>query len=120
MKRLVLLLIVLLIAGCSSNLVIIDDGMVLNENICNKIDYDVLIIHETGCLYCEKALPILEEIEKENNLSFKYLDIIKKEDLNYMLEKGFTAQKIPGIIYNCKVYMGAKSKEEYLEILKNG
>ena len=56
---------------------------------------------------------------KENNLSFKYIDIVKKEDLNYILGLGFTTQKIPGIIYKCKVYMGAKTKEEYLEILKN-
>lgn len=119
MKRL-LLLAVLLIAGCSSNLLILEDGMILNESICSKIDYDVLVVHETGCPYCVKALPILEEIEKENTLNFKYLDIVIKEDLNYMLEKGFTTQKIPGIIYKCKVYMGAKTKEEYLEILKNG
>ena len=122
MKKLIwlIVLIPILVAACSSNFIILDEGKVLPEDICNKIDYDALVIHETGCPWCTKAIPMLEEIEKESNLKFRYLDIANKDDLNYMLSLGFTTQKIPALLYNCKVYMGAKSKEEYFEILKNG
>jgi len=119
MKILFLLLVVLLIAGCSGDLTILENENILPEDICNKIDADALVIHKTGCPWCAKAVPLLEEIEKENNLDFRYLDIVNKEDLNYMLSLGFTTQNVPALLYNCRVYMGAKSKEEYREILKN-
>lgn len=121
MKKLVwlVILIPILVAACSSNLIILEDGKSLPANICSRLDNQIIVVHETGCPWCAKSIPILQGIEKEMNTSFMYLDVADKGNLSYMLSKGFTTQKIPALIYKCNIYMGAKTKEEYEGILNN-
>lgn len=102
----------------SDTFVYVDDLKDIPENACNEIGKEIWVVEKTGCPACAKAIPILEEIEKENNLKFKYVNLAIAEERDKLLALGFIPTAVPAFIVNCKVHEGALSKESYLELLK--
>jgi thiol-disulfide isomerase/thioredoxin len=97
----------------STSLTFLDDGMVISNETCEKLNR-VIVIHKTGCIECNKVMPILKEIEKENDLSFTYYDILLPEDKNELIsELNLIPRKAPTVIVDCKVYVGPRSELEY-------
>lgn len=122
MKKLILivLLIPILMSACSkSNILLVNDGDVLPEKICDNLDNNVLIIHETGCSACGVAIPRIRMLEKELRKTYKYIDLAVPEDRDYLLNKSFTTLHVPTLIADCKVYVGTKTDEVYKSILEN-
>ncbi len=46
-------------------------------------DKDIIFIGATGCGWCEKYRPVLEEVASENNLTVYYLDIANLNNTSY-------------------------------------
>ena len=108
------LVLLLAIAGCASPG--LKDGEVLDNATCAKLD-KVIVIHEAGCSACAAALPRLHELEQELNTSFRYYDIAVDKDKKELLSMNLVPTAVPILIVNCKVYLGAKSKEEFKRII---
>lgn len=119
MKKLLMLLVLLLISGCSnSDIFIVNEGVIIPNSVCDNLDNNILI-YQTGCSACALAIPRIDEVQKELNFEIKYVNLADPEQRVYLDEKQFTTLKVPTLIHNCNVYIGAKSTEEYREILKN-
>ena len=107
-------------SACSkSNLLIVNDGDILPEDICNNLENNIIIIHETGCSACSVALPRIRIIERELGKTYKYIDLAVPEDRGYLLNQSFTTLHIPTLIADCKVYVGTRTDEVYKSILEN-
>ncbi|MDD5651314.1 MAG: hypothetical protein PHF86_13020 [Candidatus Nanoarchaeia archaeon] len=117
-KVLILLILTILIAGCSNNNgpLVINDGDIIPNNVCNNLD-DIVVVYQTGCSACALALPRIDVVKKELNLDIKFVNLADLEQRKYLEENKFTTLHVPTLIYKCKVYVGAKSTEEYRGIL---
>lgn len=123
MKKIFLLLVLLLLSGCGGvdlNLILVEDGDVLPPNICDNIKDRIIVIHKTGCPACGIALPILEEIEEEYDVSFEYYNTAVPKERDELLKLEFITKHVPALIYECNVYEGALAKENYLKVLNLG
>lgn len=98
--------------------VILVDGSIVPEPTCSNID-KVVIIGRTGCPHCAIAESRLEELEQELGMEFKYYNLAMVEDSQEVKELGLIVQFVPSVIINCKVHIGAKSKEEYELYIQN-
>lgn len=87
----------------------------IKENCPN----DTIIIYSPNCPHCQKALPILQEIEKEMQKNFTYYNIANESDAQTIISRNLlsVAHQVPTLITNCKVCVGSRTKEEYLKIL---
>jgi thiol-disulfide isomerase/thioredoxin len=93
---------------------ILKDGITLkNPYFSDK----VIIIHKTGCPSCAAALPVLREIEQENNLTFYYYDVYIQSQLAEVTKLNIIPEYVPTVIIYGKVYVGAKTKEQYEAII---
>lgn len=101
----------------SNSVVIVNDQEMIPEKACNEIKDEILVIIKTGCPACAKAEPILKEIEEEKNLKFIYINTAIEEQRSELIKLGFVPEGVPAFIVNCKVHLGALSKEKYLELL---
>ncbi len=54
------------------------------ETSINNGEGQLIIIERTGCSYCEKYMPIAEEVATEKNIPIRYIDIaeISDDELN--------------------------------------
>jgi len=77
----------------------------------------VIMLESEYCGHCKIAEPILKEIEQEKGLDFEFLDVSKKEDRAVMEGYGVDIKYTPTLLAGCSVYIGSKSKEEYLQII---
>jgi thiol-disulfide isomerase/thioredoxin len=125
-----LLVMVLAISACTTpnngngngngtcEIITIRDGMVLEDSDCaaRQIKDKVVIFHAPGCPACSVAVPRLEELEQEMDVEFEFIDVSNGRER--MFEIGLIPEKIPTVIINCKVYVGAKSKEEYRSLIE--
>ncbi|MCL6500863.1 MAG: hypothetical protein K6T16_02415 [Candidatus Pacearchaeota archaeon] len=105
------------------NEIILKEGTILPSGICSELP-KVMVIHQAGCSACAVALPRLQELEQELNQDFKYYDLAIDNNRKAIFAMGLIPQVVPTIIINCKVYIGARSKEEYKDLItsqnKNG
>lgn len=117
---LIVLLIPILMSACSkSDLVLLSDGDVLPKNICENLDNNVIIVHETGCSACAVSLPRIRGIEKTLRKTYQYIDLAIPQERDYMLNKSFSVLHIPTLIVDCKAYVGTKTDKEFMDILQN-
>ncbi len=77
----------------------------------------VIAIHSISCSHCRIVIPILKEIEQENNLTFYYYDLSQEKDLNKIKELGLAPEGIPTVIIYGKVYVGERNKKDYEETI---
>ncbi len=103
-----------------TGLIILSDGEILPNNICNLINNQIIVIDRTGCSACAVAVPRLKELENELNINIKYYDMAIEEERNELLSMNFTTNYVPALVVNCKAYIGVRSKEEFKDIIQNG
>ncbi len=92
------------------------DGGTVPSDICKNVP-EVTVIHKEGCPACAIALPILQELEKELNITFNYYDLAVSEDVIKVGDMKLPVQYIPTVIINCKVFIGIKDKDAYKQAL---
>ena len=115
-----LLAIPILMSACSkSDIALVNDGDVLPDKICENLESNVVIIHETGCSACAVSLPRIRGIEKTLRKTYQYVDLAIPQERDYMLNKSFTVLHVPTLFVNCKAYVGTKTDKEFMDILQN-
>ena len=99
---------------------ILKDGTILKDSYFTD---KVIIIHSISCSHCRVVIPILRQIEQENNKTFIYYDISieseYKEVTNILTTRGLALEGVPTVIIYGKVYVGEKTKAQYLEAILN-
>ncbi len=101
---------------------IVDD---FNE-IYAKDGNQIILFASPFCKWCKQFVPVLDEISKENNFNYYYLDVsaLFEKDLNKILEKleiDFSSIPYLIILKNKKLVgdqTGFHEKDETLEFLK--
>lgn len=86
------------------------EGMTLEDTYFSD---KVVIIHSAGCSVCRVIVPILRQIEQENNLTFYYYDVSVESQLAQVTDLNLAVEKVPTVIIYGKVYIGARTKEQY-------
>ena len=104
--------------GLNNKIIIIDKGDKIPEKICSEIKNQVIVIWKTGCPGCSVAIPILQEIEKEQNLNFNYINVAEEQGRRELLRIGLVPRWVPTVLVNCAIYVGPLKKEEYEQIIK--
>jgi thiol-disulfide isomerase/thioredoxin len=110
------IILLLILSKQQGTNIMLKDGTVLDNATCARLE-KVIVIHEAGCPACAVALPRLRELEQELNLSFSYYDIAINKDREKIVSLGVIPVAVPTLVANCKVYVGAKSKEEFKSII---
>ena len=81
----------------------------------------ISFLYKAGCVPCGKMLPIMESIERENNLSVTYYNILVPEEKNDLLEldllEYLEPERAPVLIVECRAYFGVKSESEYQRLI---
>jgi thiol-disulfide isomerase/thioredoxin len=93
----------------SSN-ILLNDGAIIPDAKCQNLD-KVIVIYSKSCPHCTVALPLLQELEQELNTNFTYYVI--DNDQEKIISLGLLPEAVPTLIAKCKVYVGARSKDEY-------
>lgn len=112
----IIVIISLFVIKPHSEDILLEDGMTLDKEKCSQLR-KVTVIHAAGCGACAIAIPRLQEIEQELNMSFDYYDLAIDGDKEKILNVGLIPEAVPTIIINCKVYVGVRSKEEYKDAI---
>ncbi|MCX6741805.1 MAG: thioredoxin family protein [Candidatus Pacearchaeota archaeon] len=86
------------------------DGMSLEDPYFSD---KVVIIYSSGCSVCKVVVPILRDIEQENNLTFYYYDASIESQLAQITDLNLAIEKVPTVIIYGKVYVGGRTKGEY-------
>jgi thiol-disulfide isomerase/thioredoxin len=115
------LLVIVLVSGCTGGPgedILLSDGQVLSQAECSSrgIQDSVVVYHTPGCSACAKALPVLEEISREMP-GKEFIFINLAEDREEMEELRMTPTYVPTVVADCRVLVGAKSREEYLSYI---
>lgn len=102
--------------------IILEDGMILDNDVCSKIEAvsgnKIILIHQLGCPHCAVTINTLREIEQEQNKTFAYYDLaIGAEREKVLEEMNILPRGVPTLIADCKVYVGQRTKEDYLKII---
>jgi thiol-disulfide isomerase/thioredoxin len=95
-----------------------DGNLPILECNVRKLSGKVLVFHAAHCGACKIAVPILQELEQELNMTFKYYDLDVEEDAAAVRELKLVPYYTPTVIINCKVLIGAKEKGIYKEELE--
>ena len=69
-----------------NGLVIVSDGDVLPDKICNQIQDRDFVIHKLGCSACAVAIPRLEKINEDPNFELEFFDLAVVKDRNEILD----------------------------------
>jgi thiol-disulfide isomerase/thioredoxin len=95
-----------------------EEGLVAQaECAARGISDKVLVLHSRYCSACRVALPRLAETETTLGRSFVYMDISQQEDIERMKSFGITIAYTPTVTVGCRILIGAKSTEEYKQII---
>lgn len=118
----IIVLIVILLTIKSPTQVVLEDGVIINPEICSKItsvaNTSIIVIHQLGCSHCAIVVPILREIEQEKNSTFAYYDLaIDAERKAVLDEMNILPKGVPVVIVNCTVIVGERTKEQYEQLL---
>lgn len=108
----IVLLIVMTKQNPNPGKIILKDGITIDPETCSKLS-KVTVIHTTGCSACAVAIPRLQELEQELNMSFSYYDLAIENKRQEILDMNLIPQAVPTVIINCKVYVGVRSKDDY-------
>lgn len=120
------MLLLILLAGCgqesstpSVKTITLDSETSIPTESCKErgLGDKVIMLESEYCGHCKIAEPILKEIAQEKGLVFEFLDVSKKEDRAVMESYGVDIRYTPTLLAGCSVYIGSKSKEEYLQII---
>lgn len=112
-----------MISGCVSpepvdNATFVYEGDHISEEFCTDYVNDtVLVFVSNNCPACKKRLPMLMEIDFENeNITFEYLFIDTKAGMERVGDLGIFPFYVPSVVVGCEVF-GLLEKEEYERII---
>jgi len=114
----IIIAVVATVMGLQTNSdIVLNDGTVIPDNVCEErgIKDTVVVFHSNGCPACAIAVPRLEQLEKELDYEFEFINIAVRQDK--VVELGLVPTKIPTVVIKCKAYVGAKSTEEYRSLI---
>lgn len=96
------------------------------NEIYESDEKQVILFARPTCAYCKKFVPILDEIKKEENIDYYYLNVssLTKKDLNLIIDKlSVKLNGVPHLILleNKKILgeiSGYNKKETVIELFK--
>ena len=77
----------------------------------------VIVLESKYCTACKVIIPKLENIEKELNMEFEYLDLSEESARQRTIGLGIIPQYTPTVVINCKVLIGAYPEDVYRETI---
>ena len=119
-------LLLILLAGCGQEspdtgfkTITLDSETSIPAESCEQrgLSDKVIMLESEYCGHCKIAKPILKEIAQEKGMDFEFLDVSNKEERAAMEGYGVNIMYTPTLLAGCSVYIGSKSKEEYLQII---
>ncbi len=121
---LLMIAMMVLISGCISpgngnnETIYIDIGDVIPDAVCTArvIKDRVLVIHKTGCMACDVALPRLREVEQELGMNFEYINTVEAEGFERLEELKIMPYRVPTVLIKCKAY-AVLTKDEYKALI---
>ena len=78
----------------------------------------IIMLQSKYCGACKIAMPRLKEVESETGADIIFLDLSEKGDLETMKSFHIVPQYTPTLVVGCDVYIGAKSKDSYKNIVE--
>jgi len=123
-----LILIVIIISSCNNSdnppvdgkvtKLLLDQEKTIGIEQCDSRDLTgkYIMIESTYCPHCANVKPILEEISKEQNINFIFLNTA--EDRNELDNYGIEIKYTPTLIFNCQVIIGERDKSYYEQFIK--
>lgn len=129
LKLVALFSLVFLIAACNpqTNGYTIDNGVILLDKegtipseLCQErnLQDQIIVLESKYCHACETALPKMKDAAKELALNLVFLDLSEKADYSRVNQLKILPHYTPTLIVKCHVYIGDKSKEDYLAVLR--
>ncbi|MCS7134552.1 MAG: thioredoxin family protein [Candidatus Pacearchaeota archaeon] len=97
---------ILFLSGCKNEILILKDKKTIPEPKCIQLE-KYIFIYETGCPHCDKFFPVIRQVEKELNVSFKKYNLAIEEDFKELQKMKIIPEGIPCVIISCRVYIGA-------------
>jgi len=104
--------------GVNGSLTILNDGDVISDAVCASkgLDGQVTVFHSPTCPVCVATLPILEEVQNETGYRFEYIDT--RENRTRIYQLGMAPAYIPAVIIKCRVYVGYRTKEQFISLMQ--
>lgn len=133
MKKLLILAILflsfILLTGCNEP-IIPGDNNTLPNTLLIKVDgsftweecqerglQDMVVMLESKyCNHCQTTLPIFREAATEKGIEPLILDLAEENQRTQMALLGVNVQYTPTFIFGCDYFVGAKSKDDYLNM----
>jgi len=108
----------LMMPKAPAGFIILKDGLALDDDVCaaKGISDQVTVYHSTDCGACKATVPVLKEIESASGKRFEFIEITANRDR--MMQLGMMPEFIPTVIINCKVYVGYRTKDQFLNLLR--
>ena len=81
------------------------------------LNNEFIMLESKYCGHCKSTLPDFKEACVEKVINPIILDISNESQRSQMESYGINIQFTPTFIFDCNYYVGAKSSEEYLQLL---
>jgi len=93
----------------------LDKEGTLSEYECSarNLQDKILVIHAEHCGACKVAVPILQKLEEELDMTFEYYDLDVNSDRQAMGKYNIIPHYTPTVLFGCEVTIGAKSESAY-------
>ena len=94
-----------------------DGSFSLEECKKRELNNKVLMLESKYCGHCKAALPVFNEACNEKGIIPLILDVSEDEQRKQMEKFGLNIMYTPTLVFGCDYYIGARQKQEYLQIL---
>ncbi len=118
---LIIILILSFILGCEKDpakfeTITISQPGFFELEVCEErgLNDKVIMIGSKYCGHCVETKPIFIEASEEKGIESIILDLAEEEHRNQLKTYGIEVQFTPTFIYGCEYYVGAYTKEQYL------
>ena len=117
-----LLLAGLFVFGCESGakpLILSEEGD-LPLSLCEErgLDGKIMVLESKYCGACKAAKPLVQAAAGEVGVEVLFLDLAEGKDAREAEKLGLVPQYTPTLLVGCQVYIGVKSKEEYVSFFE--
>ena len=125
-------LVLIMASGCSSkepesetapevlvenHVYVIEDESDIPLEYSTYLKKEVIVLHSKYCSACKVIIPKLENIEKELDLTFEYLDLSEESARQRAVELGVVPHYTPTVIIDGKVLIGAYPENVYKDAI---
>ena len=99
-------------------LTISEDGVIPEQECIERgLKGKFIMIESKYCGHCQATLPLFQDACSDISIEPVILDISEKEQRKQMEAFGVDVRFTPTFIFDCKYYVGGKSKEECIDLL---